>query len=451
MKKTSETHISLWLILTGCFMLLPAIGCSGGFQLSEWMPFRNSGVVRYKVPDQDIRGFTSTIRPWQGDTDALYRQAIHLQKRNLHLAAIEDFKRLLTVDPASVNALNGMGISYDCIGDLASAIQVYENALKINPDPDYIHNNLGYARLLSGDLNGSIDAFREAIRIAPHNPKYHNNLAVAYAENRQFDLAFEEFRKNMDQTRAAHNLARILYRNGWAAEADYYSRFTGAAGKAADNKTTPIRETGPLYASKSHLIDPPHPGILPPVDTMDTHPVTQTTDNMSVSAESIHDQTAVNVSFALADTPQKNVSDKSCTENSDDMNTTPYTVGKPSEHLLTVGDKEEPAGLPDLGIEVSNGNGVNRMATRVGRHLKNKGFHVTAVNNAIHFNHFHTMIYYSRGLLHEAYEVAKQIPGYQNMEKVDEFEKPEIRIRVLLGKDLSGWKRVMPLPDPQNI
>jgi tetratricopeptide (TPR) repeat protein len=93
-------------------------------------------------------------------------------------------------------------------------------------------------------------------------------------------------------------------------------------------------------------------------------------------------------------------------------------------------------------IEVSNGNGVNRMATRMGNYLRNKGLNVTLLTNADHFGYEETKIYYSEPHLHDAYKVAQQIPGWQDMEKVNEFSRQNIKIKVLIGKDLISYDRL---------
>ena len=99
-------------------------------------------------------------------------------------------------------------------------------------------------------------------------------------------------------------------------------------------------------------------------------------------------------------------------------------------------DTIKPYSLSDLSLEISNGNGVRHMARRVGNLLMDEGFEKPHLTNASHFNHSETKIYYCIGYLQEAYRVAQEIPGYQNMEKVDRLERPEIKVKVLIGKDL---------------
>jgi hypothetical protein len=94
-----------------------------------------------------------------------------------------------------------------------------------------------------------------------------------------------------------------------------------------------------------------------------------------------------------------------------------------------------------VAIEVSNGNGVRRMAKRVGNYLKNKGTKVTRLTNAHHFNFASTKIYYQDKYLHEAYKIAKEIPGFQNMENDNNLRLDNVHIKVLIGKDLISYDK----------
>ena len=106
-------------------------------------------------------------------------------------------------------------------------------------------------------------------------------------------------------------------------------------------------------------------------------------------------------------------------------------------------DLENPNILKDVEVEVTNGNGVNRMAFRVGTYLANKGLNVTRYTNADHFNFNQTKIYYHDDFLQDAFNVAKHIPGLQNMEKCKEFNQENIKIKVVLGKDLVPYDRLI--------
>jgi len=104
--------------------------------------------------------------------------------------------------------------------------------------------------------------------------------------------------------------------------------------------------------------------------------------------------------------------------------------------------------MEKAGIEVSNGNGVNGMARRVGRYLGKKGMSVQRLTNASHFNYRNTKIYYQNGYQEVARQLAEQISECKNIEERKTFDRPSINIKLLLGKDilsnpaLKGGKKI---------
>ena len=93
--------------------------------------------------------------------------------------------------------------------------------------------------------------------------------------------------------------------------------------------------------------------------------------------------------------------------------------------------------LKEVGIEISNGNGVNQMAKRVGGYLKEKGFRVVRLTNANHFNYPETQIYFYKGHDDDARQLAEQvISKLENMKELKQLERPNVKIKVVIGKDL---------------
>jgi hypothetical protein len=91
---------------------------------------------------------------------------------------------------------------------------------------------------------------------------------------------------------------------------------------------------------------------------------------------------------------------------------------------------------PRIKIEVSNGNGIRRMARNVGYFLSGRNVILMYLSNARHFNYDETRIYYTPGYLMEAYELAQKLPGRQTLEEVPEVRDGNAEISVLIGKDL---------------
>ena len=81
------------------------------------------------------------------------------------------------------------------------------------------------------------------------------------------------------------------------------------------------------------------------------------------------------------------------------------------------------------------------MASKIAQYLEEKGYIISRVTNATHFTHAKTKIYYCEGYLQEAYRLAKEIPGWNEMEKTEMLEKLPVKIRVLIGKELVPFAR----------
>jgi len=119
----------------------------------------------------------------------------------------------------------------------------------------------------------------------------------------------------------------------------------------------------------------------------------------------------------------------------------PASATAPGRHA-TVGKEKTTTDVKDARLEISNGNGVRKMAQNMGRYLGNKGFQVVRLTNAEHFSHANAGIYYREDYLDAALLVAKEIPGVQRLRPMPESNRPDIHIKVLLGKDIVSHKRV---------
>jgi Flp pilus assembly protein TadD len=88
------------------------------------------------------------------------------------------------------------------------------------------------------------------------------------------------------------------------------------------------------------------------------------------------------------------------------------------------------------GIELCNGNGVHGIAARLSAYLKSRAVEVHRVTNAEHFSHEKTVIYYRPGYAREAYDLAQELPGLQRRREAPQLEREQLKIRIIIGKDL---------------
>jgi len=366
MERKGKNSISYALVLSGVFILFLLSGCAAPKNMAGWFPPWGFGQRHCGLEDKDTMSSASRIRHCE-DVASMYRKACYLQKRKKHRLAVEEFKKIIRVDPLCVKAYNGMGVSCDLLGDFTLAMGSYKKAVMLNPGLDYAWNNLGYSCLLQGDIDSAIDAFQKAVALNGEDKRYYNNLGLAYARKGCFALAFTKFKMGGNDAQACLNIGRCYYRNG------LYKRARRNFAKA--------------FALNPSL------------------------RNARIGMKAAE---------ALAGISQ------------------PSTIAAPAPPTIVA-----PALPSEPAIEISNGNGVKRMAKRTGNYLRKKGFQKTLLTNADHFNHAETTIYYRGGYLHNAYRVAQQMPGYQNMKKVEKFNRPDTKIRVLLGKDMIVFNTVL--------
>jgi hypothetical protein len=76
------------------------------------------------------------------------------------------------------------------------------------------------------------------------------------------------------------------------------------------------------------------------------------------------------------------------------------------------------------------------MAKKVGDYLNEKGLKVTRLTNANNFNHSGTRIFYQKEYDGAAEHVAKQLPVFRSKEETEKFDRPNIKIKIIIGKDL---------------
>lgn len=107
------------------------------------------------------------------------------------------------------------------------------------------------------------------------------------------------------------------------------------------------------------------------------------------------------------------------------------------EGTVAVDGQDRPAIIGRDGVEITNGNGVRHMAKDVGTFLKRQGFHVVRLTNADHFGYEKASIYYRGDAEFTALQVKGAIPGITQMKKVGGFGRDDVRVKVLVGRDLS--------------
>ncbi len=107
-----------------------------------------------------VRLLQSSAPQVSGDA---YQQGRSLLALGDVTGALGAFRRALTDNPKSVDALNGIAVCYDRFGRYDVSRSYYEAALAIAPDAAMVLNNYGYSLYLQGDAHAAIPVLQKAV------------------------------------------------------------------------------------------------------------------------------------------------------------------------------------------------------------------------------------------------------------------------------------------------
>jgi lipoprotein NlpI len=431
------------------------------------------------ISPEKVNKFLSSVRKIDGDAEAQYRMARYFQKKNRHKIAIEELEEVILIDPFFVKAYNALGVSYDLLGDYKNAIHFYKLALKIDPNLDYVHNNLGLAYLFYGREDSAIASFQKAIALDVQNKRFHNNLGYAYAKNGQYELAIMQFRIIGDEFSANYKLGKILYREGNYEMAFRYNEKAHHAKTSArimasvsssdkGNGSTgglQVEENGRRFRSSDEMsvaepeslkINETIPAAAMPgrSENMDenqvaadgntaTAPVVvrKSINNRSASAEEqVQDGgrgERIGLSGKKIDAAQTRHS------NLPKEQSAPVAKNKDLMDVLQNKNRQRSDTVIEVEIEVSNGNGVKGMASRLGSYLREKGFMVTRTKDANSFDHEKTKILYYSRHAQDVSRLLQELPGHFDKRNIIELEHSGNHIKIIIGKDMISFGSVM--------
>jgi Putative Zn-dependent protease, contains TPR repeats len=125
---------------------------------------------------------TATIQRFPDNQDMLQLRAIAYSQQKEYAAAIEDYQRILDLNPRDTTVAK---VTYASIGDLYyqtgetnKAFKCYEKSLKIDPDYNPVLNNYAYyLSLLGKNLKKAKEMSRKTITSEPDNPTYLDTYA----------------------------------------------------------------------------------------------------------------------------------------------------------------------------------------------------------------------------------------------------------------------------------
>ena len=73
--------------------------------------------------------------------------------------------------------------------------------------------------------------------------------------------------------------------------------------------------------------------------------------------------------------------------------------------------------------------------------LTENKFKVVRFTNADNFNHEESQIFYKKGYQNTAAQINQEVPVSLNQQEVKNFDRPNIKVKLLIGKDVIPYKK----------
>jgi Tfp pilus assembly protein PilF len=348
--------------------------------------------VQVARPDQ--RPIWPSAQPAFAQADQAY-----LAGRNAHLAqrpddALAAYRQALLVDPAHVNAQNGLATLYAEQGQYARAIPLWRAltaATPANTATAYLFSNLGYAHLLNGDHDAAVVALEKACLLDPLSHRAWRHLGTAL------------------QKLGQHERAQQMLQQAAALETHDFKADYAAAQRSG------------VAAIDSAV------AVAPPADSFPVNEIHQTESGIFELRRRGAD---VQPADAIAATPLAVAP----------ADSDPAPIAAAPRGVLATGRQPEAPPVRAPGgttLEIRNGNGVTGMARKLARKLGDIGMRVTRLSNHKGFNVEQTRIEYQPGSRAAAVRLAER---FEHAALVEVAPGVAVDVRVVLGRDLMRSK-----------
>jgi len=183
--------------------------------------------------------------------------AVSSQKLGEKAKALEEYRKVIEIDPMNVEAHNNLGVIYKDMGKINQAVKEFQTVLSMNPKQENALNNLGIIFFLQGNLEKAIQEFRGVLDINPRNREAYINLGVIYKRRNRIGKAKRMFENALltdpSCPEAHYNLGLICEESGDTKEAiSHYQRFIDFSGSTYHQLVAKVkRHLETLYQSGS--------------------------------------------------------------------------------------------------------------------------------------------------------------------------------------------------------
>jgi len=160
--------------------------------------------------DRALSDYNDAIRVDPGNSLAFLGRGVLLATRKrAYNRAIEDFDKVLVLQPDNVDALIARGNAYSQLGENGRALADLDRAISLTPDNARAYVVRGLANNRRGQKQRAMQDYDTALQHAPRYPQALANRAALYSEERKYDLAI----RDLDESIAADPDNPVAYYN----------------------------------------------------------------------------------------------------------------------------------------------------------------------------------------------------------------------------------------------
>jgi tetratricopeptide (TPR) repeat protein len=151
-------------------------------------------------------------------TGAVFGLAFAYEREQNWEAARAGFERLLEIDPRDVKAYFHLGEIAAAQNQQDKALPYFQKAVEMDPEHAAFRNRLGGCLIELKRYNDALAAINKSLELNDGIPNAHFNRALVYEAQDQWNLAAQDYRKEVElfpeSYPARFNLSRVLRRTG---------------------------------------------------------------------------------------------------------------------------------------------------------------------------------------------------------------------------------------------
>lgn len=379
-------------------LLLPLMFCIPTLQSCNTAQVQPKSALQFE-PLLRIQNSDSTAR-------GFYQMGRYYQGQRRYEQAADAYRKALKIYANYIEARSALGTVYSAQGKYEAAITEFTSILNTTPQLAYIYNNLGFTYYLQKNYADAATAFEKAIALEPGNKRAINNLGLAYRE-----LGETEKSRSM-LARAAKPSQQIT-----AAATPSISQSTSQA--AVDNappKSTSANIERQAQTATQSISVAAHTGSVA-LPLTDVHSATTLATAMPALPS------AVDMSSMLPG--QDNA------QHQRNTTATPLAENRKPLSLVETSTRSQ---SNVFRLEISNGNGIQRLARKVADILAHKGLPTPRLTNLKPYRQRQTLIQYRNGFRNEALRLSNQMRNPPLLVNSKTLPK-NADVRLVLGKD----------------